>query len=185
MNNLHDLFYYDETSPSGLRWKVDVYTLKHRKRKLKSKGDVAGSRHYRKNKEPKCWEVSVKSKSIGVHRVIIILNNIELLNKQIVDHLDGNPFNNKIENLKVKSTEQNNRNLKRNTKNKSGVTGVCVVSNSYFRAYWYEDGVCKSKNFSIKIHGHEKAFELATCYRSEMILKLNEKGYLYEQRHGT
>lgn len=35
--------YYDETSPTGLRWKVDVFTGEHYKAKLVSKGDVAGS----------------------------------------------------------------------------------------------------------------------------------------------
>lgn len=66
--------------------------------------------------------VTVKNKSFAVHRLIYILFNKE--SPKYIDHIDGNPLNNKIENLRKCTASQNqyNRGLSKN--NKSGVKGV-------------------------------------------------------------
>ncbi len=44
---------------------------------------------------------------------------------EFVDHIDGDPWNNKWDNLRSVSRSENQRNTKLRTDNKSGVSGVC------------------------------------------------------------
>jgi hypothetical protein len=44
---------------------------------------------------------------------------------QVIDHIDGDPANNRIENLRDVSRSQNQRNMKMRKDNTSGVVGVC------------------------------------------------------------
>ena len=57
-----------------------------------------------------------------VHRIIFMMH-YGYIPKQI-DHIDGNPSNNKIENLRETNYTTNNYNKKIMTNNKSGVKGV-------------------------------------------------------------
>lgn len=57
--------------------------------------------------------------------LIIYLNNGTIIKKDdVVDHIDGNPLNNKIENLRVCSQSVNNKNKSMQKNNSSGITGV-------------------------------------------------------------
>lgn len=59
-----------------------------------------------------------------VHRLLAqaFIDNPE--NKAIIDHIDNDPLNNNLENLRWATVSENNRNLKMNVKNTSGVKGV-------------------------------------------------------------
>lgn len=50
-----------------------------------------------------------------------------------IDHINGDPADNRIENLRCVTKEQNMRNQRRSIANKSGVTGVCWASH---RSKW-------------------------------------------------
>lgn len=77
-------------------------------------------------------------KQIYVHRVIYQMYYGDLTSKYLIDHIDGNPLNNSIHNLRKVTKGQNNSNLRGNRKNNtSGVRGVhSWKSLDTGREYW-------------------------------------------------
>lgn len=67
--------------------------------------------------------VSLSGQRYLAHRIIWLLNNKEWPDGEI-DHIDGDPKNNRIENLRVVSESQNQRNRCRRSDNTSGHQGV-------------------------------------------------------------
>lgn len=176
-------FYYDETSSTGLRYKLPT-------RFKFNIGDEAGIKQYmvKRGNVPHCIRVYLKRKHYQAHRIIWILINGKIPDDHVIDHIDGNPFNNKISNLRCIKSEYNTQNAKRRKDNSTGKTGVhCLVSKHGVKRYiavWKENGVQKSKSFNCRLLGESTAFELASNYRDKMIELLNEKGELYSERHG-
>jgi hypothetical protein len=68
------------------------------------------------------WETGINGKKYGNHRLIFLMKNGYL--PSLIDHIDGNPKNNLIENLREATYEQNNHNAKLHIGNTSGVKGV-------------------------------------------------------------
>jgi len=180
-----DYFYYDETSPSGLRWKVERRGGgKHNNIVLASPGDVAGTKAHRQNGTPMWWQVRFDNKCYRAHRVILMLTSPVL--DGIVDHIDGNPFNNKVENLRVVSNAINSRNRKLDCRNTTGVSGVHFETTnncSYFVAHYMENCKEYKKRFSVKRLGSEEALRLAIEWRKYHVERLNSLGYGYTERH--
>ena len=83
-----------------------------------------------------------------------------------LDHIDGNPSNNRIENLRLSSHGQNMHNQKISKANTSGVKGVCFDKNkNRYIADVQCQGISKTKSFSVLKHGSkEKALQLATDF---------------------
>jgi hypothetical protein len=174
-----EIFYYDETSITCLKWKEDIYAGKNYNIKRASKGDDCGS------KNEKYFLVSYKNKSYKSHRVIWEITHGPIKKGFVIDHIDGNYLNNKISNLRCVTHVVNTRNAKKNKTNTSGITGVCLHKSTHWKAQWYEDGKVKSKYFSINKEGDEQAKSLAIQYRKSKIDELNILGYSYSERHGT
>lgn len=178
MKIMSELLEYSEDSTTGLVWKISKFG-NGKIVKGKQAGSVLEGRH---------CTIKILGKSYLCHRIVAALNGIEISGK-IVDHIDGNILNNKIENLRVVSHAENSRN-RAVTNNKSGVVGVILQKSQNgwsekWRAIWSENGDRKSKAFSAAIHGYDEAFRLACEARSDAIRRLNEQGAGYTERHGT
>jgi len=147
-------FKLDSESPSGLS-----RIKEHWGHKV---GAVVGSKLYNTNKCPHGWEVSLHSVPYYVHRIIWVMTYGHIESNQVIDHLDGNPFNTTISNLALKTQQENNQNRLKQSNNTSGFTGISKFDSGsghmYYRARWHDcRGNAKSKAFPIKFFGEEVA----------------------------
>lgn len=181
MNDWADYFYYDETSPSCLRWKVDRYTGRDARITLPLAGTTAGCR------DKEYYRVGFGGSLFQVHRVIWELHSGPIPEDMVIDHKDRNMFNNKLDNLRLVPFAINKRNATMLRNNTSGITGVSYeerAGRGYWRARWKGlDGKRYSSNFPTAAYG-DKAFELACKAREEAIAKLNTEGAGYTSDHG-
>ena len=170
-----DTFEYDMTCPSGLRWKIGRAGVKNH-----PAGSRGNSGHF---------EVLYQGRLARVHRIIYEMFYGEIPEGYVVDHINGNSSDNRIENLRAVPTIVNSRNRKMSIKNTTGVTGVYPFSQKGrvigYRAQWQrlEGGRKYSKLFTFSKHGDE-AFEAAVWWRSVMIDFLNADGAGYTEDHG-
>lgn len=178
---LDKVFYYDENSPSGLCWKI---SRTNGWRPIVANTSV-GSVRYEENGSPSCWTVKHKGGRLSVHRIIWVLLRGSIPEGMVIDHLDGNPLNNRIDNLKPKTKADNTRNRK--SSNRALMVGVttrltpCGARN--YTANWTESGILKSKTFAVNKYGEEEAYRLACEARLAAIERLKLLGFVYTDRH--
>jgi len=183
-NSVLKQFIYSEDSPSGLVWAVD----QHRGINIHSIGDVAGGKESRNN-QPHRWRVkpSGTNQSVAIHRIVWALHS-PISEDKVIDHIDGNPWNNRIENLREVDRATNSRNTKKHTSNRSGVAGVHFKRNrdghTYWSATWRDvDQKSRSKSYMIEKYGNDEAFKLACDFRKNKIEELKARGFGYTDRH--
>ncbi len=176
--NWNDVVYYDTSSPTYLRWKIEKWTGKDYKIPRVKCGDIAGT-------------VSSTGVHLGhdkkvylLHRVIWVLFNGSIDDNKVIDHIDGNPLNNDISNLRLVYFNVNARNKSTNSRNTTGVTGVHYeITTDRYRATWVDgSGSLRTKSFAVSVY-KDKAFLLACEYRTKMIRELNMLGAGYTERH--
>lgn len=90
-----DYLFYDETSPSCLRWRVQRGNIKQ--------GSVAGSIHKKENR----WRVSICGVKYYAHRIVWGLHNPDKELPEFIDHKDRNKLNNLYSNLRQATHQQN------------------------------------------------------------------------------
>lgn len=179
-----EYFKVDEKSPSGLM------RVKNRVGKG-IKEYAVGTQAYSEKGAAHSWRLGFQGNLYYIHRIIWVMTYGIITAELVIDHLDGNPFNNQIDNLSLKTPADNARNMKQSCVNKTGFTGVsltCKGSCTYYAARWSEAGKEKVegvKYFSVAKLGEEKAKEMAISYREEQILRLIAEGADYTDRHGT
>ena len=106
---LHHLFDYDATN-GNLIWRV--------KKNRAKPGAVAG------NISHGYCRIKINKKHYGAHR-LIWLYHFGVMPENDIDHINGNPADNRLENLRLATRAENKQNLRKpRTDNKSGYLGV-------------------------------------------------------------
>lgn len=178
------LFYYDESSPSCLRWKVERRSGRNHNRQLRAVGDTVGGAT-----KGKSYRVQVMGAGYFVSRIIMEIHlQRKLESDEVVDHIDGDKLNNRLCNLRVVDNTINNRNVRKACDNTSGVVGVNKQYDRVGKEYWVAtvynlDRTRTRKCFSVEKFGDD-AFSMACKFREDQINILNELGAGYSDRHG-
>ena len=188
--NWNDILYYDESSSTCLRWKVK--RLGKGSAKTKYPNDEAGT-IVKKKSGSDYMKITIAhdKKHYASGRIIWILFNSYIDDGVVVDHIDGNALNNRIDNLRLVSMQQNSTNSKIKSSNNSGKTGI---SFNTINGYSYYEAACQySKNgkrvrfrklFSVLKLGEAAAFSLACQWRDSKLEELKAMGFDYTDRHG-
>lgn len=103
--------------------------------------------------------VGVGGKHYSLHRVVWLLTYGEWPDG-LIDHVNGDPLDNRIANLRVVDHTQNRRNSRRPITNKSGFKGVCFEKKpGKWRAYVY----VARRRIHIGYYGTPEEAHLAYC----------------------
>lgn len=100
----------------------------------------------------------ILGKSVQMHRLVYIYHHGDIPDGCFIDHIDGNPRNNRIENLRAVSQSINCRNKVRQSNNTSGSTGVSWHKD---RRKWQAYGKVCGKTTYLGIHAKKEDAELA------------------------
>jgi len=90
--------------------------------------------------------IGIGGENYKLHRIIFLYHNGYM--PKIIDHINGDRYDNRIENLREANTYQNRQNSRIYSTSKSGVKNV----------YW--DNACKKWRVVISINGKRKDFGL-------------------------
>lgn len=174
MNDLPDLIYlhsrlsYDPIS-GHLFWKHSE------KMSAQWNGRFANTRAgtLTSGKSGKVYEmIVIDYKKYKCHRIIFKM--FYGFDPREVDHINGNGLDNRIENLRSVSSIENQRNLRLQNHNTSGVAGVCF--NKTFNKWWAY----------MKINGKQKSLGYFELF--ENAVEARRKGeieYNFHPNHGT
>jgi hypothetical protein len=85
-------------------------------------------------------QVEVFGKNFMLHRIIYEIHNETIPLGMQIDHIDGNPLNNKIENLRLCNQVQNRQNSKLSKNNTTGYRGIIKTPSGKYQARLTIDG---------------------------------------------
>lgn len=176
-----DYFIYDESSKTCLRW------INSKAIRVINGVSPAGSFRKRSNGDKAAAQVELNGVNYLVHRIIWEIFNGTIPDKMIIDHIDGDPWNNKIGNLRMTVQKVNAENMRMRSDNKSGTTGVHwhkPNNITYAVGCVHVNGKSVQKYFSTALYGLLPAFKMAFMWRQEQIKMLNDSGRCYTKRHG-
>lgn len=171
-----EIFYIDSSSPTGLRWKIPIFSGKSYGKIVIAKDSPAGIPKTHKGKS--YYVINFDSQKFYGHRILMMLLLGIFDQSLVVNHIDGNGLNNSVENLELCTQSKNNTLRKQSTersikgKTQTGFVGVSLINSHgklwMFRATWRGiDGKKKAKEFSIDKYGYNVALELAIKSRSD------------------
>lgn len=172
---LEDCVRYDESSPTFLRW------IKQTGPRIKV-GHVAGNILFVDGK-PRSSTVQINGKPMILARAVWVLHGNTIPDNYVIDHIDNNPHNNCITNLRCVTVAENSRNRK-TIKASDMPVGISRRENCYI-AYATFNGVRRSRSFSILKYGEEVARLKAFSWRNEIIAEFNSLGAGFTANHFT
>ena len=156
---VRNLFIYDPET-GEFRWRQS--------RGPRVEGEIAGG----KNQKNDYWMLGIDYKKHLAHRIAWLYHYGEWPKGQI-DHINGNPRDNRIGNLRVVDIYAQNQNRKIPKQNKSGVMGVC----------W--DKVAGKWRATVGTGGKNKYLGLfADLEEAEKAVKAERKRLGYHPNHG-
>lgn len=126
--NWHDYFTYDAEA-GNLIWKEraaecfknsGAFLMWNKRYSNK----IAGCELRDSKKRPVSVHVCVNGKPFMAHRIIWEMQNGNIPKGLLIDHRDTNPFNNKLENLRLATPSQNSMNSKVSLRSSTGLKGV-------------------------------------------------------------
>ncbi len=101
---------------------------------------------------------SNKAKNHQIHRLMAIAFIPNPENKECVDHIDNNPLNNNLENLRWASLSENSKNRKINQNSTTGVKGVMwLQKRKKWKAHIKIDGKSKHLGYFDNLEDAKKA----------------------------
>jgi hypothetical protein len=127
-----------------------------------------------------------RKSQIKLHKVIYEWHYGAIQDGMVVDHINRDITDNRIENLRAVTFAANSRNRSMDKRNSTGYTGVRYRDGAYL-AIWKYAGKDHQKSFSINKYGKERALQLAIDYRAAKIAELNSLygDECYTSDHGT
>ncbi len=118
----------DQTSPSGLRWLTRPISHFKSQRIMNLTNTAKAGKHavsiLPRSNGDKYWRVGVNKKTYMAHRVVYFLHHGIDPGNSLIDHINGNGKDNRIENLRLATQQENQANRQKTTKGKSGIRGV-------------------------------------------------------------
>jgi hypothetical protein len=114
--------------------------------------------------------INVRYKKYYAHRIIFMLEGIDPEGYH-VDHVDGNPSNNRRDNLRLVSNQENQKNKQLPKNNKTGVMGVYKVGDKWLASI-------RVNGRTIHIGSYDTINEAANARKSE------EEKHGFHENHG-
>lgn len=149
LDKMAEYIEYSEDSPTKLIWKKQ-------KAKCIKVGSICGNlmRDKRRDGESR-YSFMFDCKTYQCSRLVWMLFNGLVPEGMLIDHVDRNPLNNSIDNLRIVTMSVNAHNARVQTNNKTGVTGVFWHKST---KRWYADiRVDNTRKYLGSFHSFDEA----------------------------
>jgi hypothetical protein len=158
----HQIFV--ESEPGILYWRNDRI-VKKGKMITAFANTVAGYLHKRDNR----WQIHYNNKVYTRSRIIWMMHNGPISKGLEIDHIDRNPLNDNITNLRLATKSENNWNKPKPKNNTSGLKGVCKYKpTNKWMAYIKVFGKSKTLGyFTTKEEAHAAYVNAAKAFHGE------------------
>lgn len=124
MTNWKDVFFYQEASGT-LVWRSRTSgSATDARFNTKTSGRIAGSIGMERDGGVRGIVIGYRGKDLYAHRIIWEMHNGPIPAGMMIDHINGNPLDNRTCNLRLATREQNYHNQGLSGRNTSGIKGV-------------------------------------------------------------